>query len=369
MSEYFIGLISGTSMDGVDAAVVEFGDSGPNIVRAKCIPYPDDARRRLRQIIERPDSVPLDELGELDVLLGGCFARAALYALDDSGLDAKDITAIGSHGQNLRHRPDAHYPFSWQGGNPAVIAAETRITTVGDFRSRDVALGGQGAPLTPAFHQAMFSTADEFRVVLNIGGIANVTALPKGGEVLGFDTGPGNSLMDIWICDHKGLPMDRDGAWAASGSVHPGFLYLSKGDAYFSQSPPKSTGREYFNRLWLANLLSRINPAPDAADVQATLSELTAETISDAIARHAAGAERVLVCGGGVHNTHLMERLAELMPKREVVSTAEHGLDPDWVEAAAFAWLARRTLRRETGNLPTVTGASEATVLGAVHYV
>jgi len=368
MSEYFIGLISGTSMDGVDAALVEFGESGMNVVCAKCVPYPDDAWRRLREVIERPDAAPLDELGELDTLLGGCFARAALYVLDESGLKASDIAGIGSHGQNLRHRPDAHYPFSWQGGNPNVIAAETKITTVADFRSRDVALGGQGAPLTPAFHQAIFSIGDECRVVLNIGGIANVTVLPKVGPVQGFDTGPGNSLMDIWICDHQGLPMDRDGAWAASGSVHAGLLYLFKNDPYFGQAPPKSTGREYFNRLWLGHLLGHIDPAPDPADVQATLCELTAQTISDCTAQYAADAERVLVCGGGVHNAHLMQRLDALMPKPAVETTARYGLDPDWVEATAFAWLARRTLRGETGNLITVTGASESAVLGAVFH-
>lgn len=368
MSEYYIGLISGTSMDGVDAALVEFSLSGIDVVCTKCVPYPEDTQRRLKQIIEKPDTVPLDELGELDTLVGGCFACAALYVLDQSGLKSSEITGIGSHGQNVRHRPDAHYPFSWQMGDPNVIATETRITTVADFRRRDVALGGQGAPLTPGFHGALFSTGDEYRVVLNIGGIANLTLLPKSGQITGFDTGPGNSLMDIWIHDHQGLAMDKGGVWAASGTVDLALLDLFKKDPYFDQAPPKSTGREYFNRLWLGHLLDTFDPAPEPADVQATLCELTAQSIADCVGKYAGAAERVLLCGGGAHNPYLMQRVAALMPKRTVETTAQYGLDPDWVEAAAFAWLARRTLRGETGNLCSVTGASAEAVLGAVFH-
>ena len=363
MPDYYIGLMSGTSMDGIDAVLVAFGDHEVDIEASCERPYPDTLRHALLRAVTTPLDQPIDDIGSLDRQVGNCFRDAALELVASSGVSAKDIRAIGSHGQTLRHQPDAITPYSLQIGNPATIASGTGIATVADFRSADIAAGGQGAPLVPPFHEWLFGGAN--RVILNIGGIANVTLLRPGeSPVIGFDTGPGNTLMDRWIQKHRKQAFDRDGAWAASGSCIDELLERMLTYGYFRLEPPKSTGLEDFNLDWLAGYgIGQY----DATDVQATLSELTARTVADAVGRHAPQAEELFVCGGGAHNADLLERLARHLPGTRIATTAAVGLDPDWVEAVAFAWLAMRTLAGETGNLPSVTGASRKVVLGAIH--
>ena len=365
MPDCFIGLMSGTSMDGIDAIVVRFGDQDAQLLASLEHPYPEPLHEKLLQAMRDPESCNVDDVGTLDRQVGECFRDAALAVLAETGLVASDIVAIGSHGQTLRHRPDAPTPYSLQIGDPATIAVGTGITTVADFRRADIAAGGQGAPLVPPFHQWLFGRCSNPRVILNIGGIANITVLGKASNVpLGFDTGPGNTLLDGWIQANLKKSYDRDGAWAASGRVELKLLQALLADDYFRLSPPKSTGFEHFNLEWL-----RHHGAGDyvPADVQATLAELSARTIAAAIDEHAAAADAVLVCGGGFHNDDLRQRLRQHLPGRTVLSTAEEGLHPDWVEATAFAWLAMRTLNKQSGNLPSVTGAGRKLVLGAIH--
>lgn len=296
--------------------------------------------------------------------LGRCFAAVVRRLLRKAGLAPAEIRAIGSHGQTVRHLPGEPHS-SLQIGDPNVIVQETGITTVADFRRRDMAAGGEGAPLVPAFHAAAFA-GDRYRVVLNIGGIANLTLLEPGTAVRGFDTGPGNLLMDAWARRHGHGPMDKGGTWAAGGTICRELLALLLHDPYFRRPPPKSTGREYFNPAWLERGLQHLTQAPVPADVQATLCELTAASIAGAIRDHAGGAEEILLCGGGVHNRHLMARLAHHLRKHTICTTAALGLNPDLVEATAFAWLAQQTLTGRPGNLPTVTGARHAVVLGGI---
>ena len=368
MTELYLGLISGTSMDGADAALVQFDDAGCRVLAGHGSAFPPEVLEALSSVVARPMSVvSLDQLGQLETRLGHFFADTALALLEREGLAPGDVTAIGSHGQTIRHCPDLAPAFTWQIGDPNVVAARTGITTVADFRRRDLALGGQGAPLMPGFHKAVFSSAAEDRVVVNLGGMANVTILPREGVVQGFDTGPGNALMDIWSQARRRRPFDEDGNWARSGCVHSGLLERFRQDPFFAKPPPKSTGREYFNKLWIEDALLDMTIWPSPQDIQATLLELTARSIADVIASAAAEARRVLVCGGGVHNTFLLQRLVELMPDRSVESTQAHGIDPDWVEAAGFAWLARQTLNGRAGNLTTVTGARAPAVLGAIY--
>jgi len=365
MPDYYIGLISGTSMDGIDAALVEFGDSTVAVAHARTQPYPAELREQLLVATRQPDSCTVDTIGMLDHWIGECFRDAVLGLLDAADISPAQIRAIGSHGQTLRHRPDADRPFTLQIGNPAIIAKGAGITCVADFRSADIVLGGQGAPLVPLFHEWLFAAPDRNHCVLNIGGIANVTLLPSGDTgISGFDTGPGNSLLDAWTRQHRDSPYDESGQWAASGNCDESMLEGMLADPYFNKAPPKSTGFEYFNEDWLR---SHVPADLDAADVQSTLCELTAASVSGAISRFAADTREVLVCGGGVHNIELMNRLGARLPQQRLASTAEHGLDPDWVEACAFAWLAMRTLNNEVGNAPGVTGASRAAVLGAIH--
>ncbi|MGB9429541.1 MAG: anhydro-N-acetylmuramic acid kinase [Gammaproteobacteria bacterium] len=367
MSDYFIGLISGTSSDGVDAAVVEFSRP-PRLYASYFLPYPAPLRKQLLEFASgQYQGDAIDQLGKLDHELGGLFALAALEVLKQSKLSACDIRAIGSHGQTVRHHPAGAHPFSLQIADPNPIAARTGITTVADFRRRDLALGGQGAPLVPAFHRAAFADREETRAVVNIGGIANLTLLPaKDGPVSGFDIGPGNLLMDLWSREQLHAPHDEDGAFAASGHVIEPLLQISLADEYFQRPAPKSTGPEYFNRTWFTQKLS--GRKPSAADVMATLCELTARSIAEAVSRQTPQVARVLLCGGGVHNGHLRKRLAVLLPKCALATTGDFGVPPDWVEAAAFAWLARETLAGRPGNLPAVTGAHEPAVLGAVYH-
>lgn len=365
MADLYIGLISGTSMDGIDAVVVSFEDSGVQVRETHNEPYPRALRNSLLTAIRLPMEREPDESGELHRLVGISFRDAVNAVIAKCGGDTVQIKAIGSHGQTLRHQPDADPPFSLQIGDASIIARDTNITTVANFRQADIDAGGQGAPLTPPFHDYLFRSAIKNRVVLNIGGIANITVLPcAGSPITGFDTGPGNTLMDNWIREQLGMDFDELGAWAAQGQVIDNLLHDFLGDAYFKQQPPKSTGFEYFNRSWLDR---RDVSQYRAVDVQATLCELTARTIASAIHDHAEHTNEVFVCGGGVHNAELMRRLANNLGDVAIDNTHSTGLDPDWVEAVAFAWLAMRTLNGQTGNLPSVTGASHKVVLGRIH--
>lgn len=365
MPAYYIGLISGTSMDGIDGALVAFGDATVNILATLTRPYPDTLRHALRRAVTTPVDQPIQDIGSLDRQVGARFRDAAIELIEQSGANHGDIAAIGSHGQTLRHQPDAIRPYSLQIGNPDFIAEGTGITTVADFRSADIAAGGQGAPLTPPFHDWLFGRSDECRIVLNVGGIANVTILaPDDLPVVGFDTGPGNTLLDAWIRTHRNEPFDRDGDWAASGTCRQDLLERLLGHGYFRLEPPKSTGLEDFNLDWLSE---HDVAGFDPADVQATLAELTATTVADAVRRRAPDAAAVYVCGGGAHNLDLLRRLARELPEVTISTTADVGLDPDWVEAVAFAWLAMRAVNKQTGNLPSVTGAGRKVILGTIH--
>jgi anhydro-N-acetylmuramic acid kinase len=365
----FVGLMSGTSMDAVDAVVAVFSDHAPPTLLARhSHPIPEHLQSRLRLLADPRAAATLDDLGIADVQTGKLFAEAALAVIAAAGLEPDQIDAIGSHGQTVRHRPDTDPPFTLQIGNGQRIAQRTGITTVADFRQRDMAAGGQGAPLAPAFHRAVFAGEDETRAVINIGGIANVTCLPAGGRgpVIGFDTGPGNTLLDHWTRRHRNEPFDRDGGWARGGRVHAPLLERLLSDSYLHAPYPKSTGPEYFSPTWLAQALAGLGDGVAPEDVQRTLLELTARHIADTVCGIMKPPARVLACGGGARNAFLMERLASLMPQMQVSDTGAFGIDPEWVEAAAFAWLARQALLGRPGNIREVTGANEDVVLGAI---
>ncbi|GAB3312438.1 anhydro-N-acetylmuramic acid kinase [Luteimonas notoginsengisoli] len=374
----YLGLISGTSADGIDAALVEFDDAtGASATQARLLfgrtyAWQPALRAQLVELGQQSAQVSLDAVAELDVRIGRAFADAALRALADSGIGAASVAAIGSHGQTLRHRPEGRageddpVSYTLQLGDPSTIAERTGICTVADFRRRDVAAGGHGAPLLPALHAALLQSGAEDRAVLNLGGIANLTLLPRAGQagVRGFDTGPANGLMDAWCLRHRGEAFDRDGAFAAQGRVDDALLARLLAEPWFALPPPKSTGRDRLHLGWVESQL-RGGEAPH--DVQATLLALTVRTIADALHATQPGPARVIACGGGVHNRTLMAALAEALPGCAVESSAAHGLDPDAIEAMGFAWLARATLRGEAGNLPSVTGACGPRVLGGIY--
>lgn len=371
----FLGLISGTSADGIDVALVRFADDSPEarceLLHGYTHVWDDGIRVRLVELGQGGESRSLDEIGSLDVLVAQAFADAALQLLDAAGMPAQSVRALGSHGQTIRHRPAAMAfgqptPFTWQLGDGNVIAERTGITTVCDFRRRDVAAGGHGAPLLPALHAALLHSHDESRAILNLGGIANLTLLPAQGVVRGFDTGPANALMDAWCERHTGVAFDAGGAWAATGRVDTELLASLLGDPWFALPPPKSTGREQFHLAWLQERSSDAPLAPE--DVQATLLEVTAISVTDALRATQPDTARLLVCGGGVHNPVLLQRIAARLPGIVVESTAVHGVDPDFVEAMGFAWLAREAIAGRPGNLPAVTGARGPRVLGAIHH-
>ena len=363
-----LGLISGTSADGIDAALVDFDDDSaaapPRLRFARTYPWDPALRARLVALGQQDAMLSLDDVGELDTAIGQAFAAAALQALADAGVDRTTVAAIGSHGQTLRHDPRGPTPFSQQLGDANVIAEATGLTTVADFRRRDVAAGGHGAPLVPALHAALLHSADESRAVLNLGGIANLTLLPASGAVRGFDTGPANGLMDAWCLRHRGEAYDRGGAFAASGRVDGALLARLLAEPWFALPPPKSTGRDQFHLGWLE---AHLATDAAAADVQATLLALTVRTVADALRMQQPDTARVIACGGGVHNAALMAALAAELPDMCVETTAAHGLDPDAIEAMAFAWLARETLAGRPGNLASVTGAAGPRILGAIH--
>jgi anhydro-N-acetylmuramic acid kinase len=366
--ELYVGVLSGTSVDAVDAALVCFGER-VELVATHTLPYPPELRGELLRLAV-PGENEIDRLGSADVSVGRYFAQAVNELLETARVPRAQVRAIGSHGQTVRHRPRLAVPFTLQLGDPNVIAAATGVPVVADFRRKDMALGGQGAPLVPAFHAAVFGHANEARVVVNIGGIANLTVLPAdpAASMRGFDTGPGNTLLDAWCRQHLGEPMDRDGAFAASGRIDEKLLRELLADEFFAQAAPKSTGPEYFSPAWLAERLQRRGASEcGAADVQATLVALTAQSIADAIRVSLNGARAsVYVCGGGARNPVLMRTLQERMPGCSVDSTAALGVDPGWVEAMAFAWLARQRMNGASGNCPAVTGSTRGAVLGGV---
>ena len=362
--DIYLGCISGTSVDGLDIAAAVFDDTGAEVMAATTTPLPDELRSALLRL-GQPGDDDLDLLGHTDAALGDFIGHALTAFLVSAGISARDVRAVGSHGQTVRHRPEAAPEgpaFTMQIGDPNRIAEVSGITTVADFRRRDMAAGGQGAPLVPPFHEFVFGQTSARPVVVNIGGISNITVL--GGTLTGFDTGPGNALLDAWCEIHCAETYDKDGAWSQTGTVSAALLNAMLADPYFTADPPKSTGREHFHLDWLRKL--RGIEAADPADVQATLVELTAQCVTDALARWASGYTDLIVCGGGRLNPHLMARLDEL--SAAPVHPSEHfGLDGDSIEATAFAWLAYRHLTGAVGNAPSVTGAAGERVLGAVY--
>lgn len=361
---FFIGLMSGTSLDGVDAALVDFSGKKPRVIATDFAPF-DAALRACLLALQSPGENELERAALAAGQLAHAYARGVQAVLVAAGVPADQVRAIGAHGQTVRHRPEAG--FTVQLNNPALLAELTGIAVAADFRSRDIAAGGQGAPLAPAFHHAFFAEPGQTRVVLNIGGIANATLLAADGSVKGFDSGPGNVLMDSWCALHRGAPFDASGAWASGGHVVPELLKRMLREPYFALPAPKSTGRDLFNQGWLDRHLAQLPQAATmpAQDVQATLLELTARTICDALA--GVDSSAVYVCGGGASNTRLLERIAELCAPAQVSETSPLGIPPDWVEAVAFGWLAKCLVEETPANLPAVTGARGLRLLGAYY--
>lgn len=367
-SELYVGLMSGTSADGIDAALVRCNGQGIALLATREHPI-DEMLRAEIAAISHSGPAEIERLGPLDRKLGEAFADAVHALLRSAGVAADAVAAIGSHGQTIRHRPPSagHEPgFTLQIADPNVIAEQTGITTVADFRRRDMAAGGEGAPLAPAFHAAAFAAAGCRRAIVNIGGIANITLLDGEQLVTGFDCGPGNTLLDYWMLRHEGQRFDRAGAWSAEGEVCQALLAEMLGDPYFSLQGPRSTGKEAFNPAWLDRALAGFAEL-DPRDVQATLAELTARGIADAISASTHRPGEIYICGGGARNTDLMRRIYRLLAPARLEDTSALGIDPDWVEAVAFAWLASRTLAGLHGNAPQVTGAEGARVLGGIY--
>jgi anhydro-N-acetylmuramic acid kinase len=363
----YIGIMSGTSMDGIDASLVEFHSQGQKHLASHNHPWPQELQQQLRAI-SQPGEDEIERLGILDAKVADVFSQCVSELLRKSNYAPQQVIAIGSHGQTIRHRPEATTPFTMQIGDPNRIAEQSGITTVADFRRRDMAAGGQGAPLVCAFHAAMFRHNRETRVILNIGGIANITILQADSNtpVSGFDTGPGNTLLDAWARRHLNKQYDESGAWAARGNASQSLLSELLKVNYLQLPPPKSTGPELFNLAWLDSVLDRLSQI-DPQDVQATLVEFSAITIAQAIQREVAECDRVIVCGGGVHNPTLTGRVGDELGGIPIESSAAHNLDPDHIEAMAFAWLARQTMLELPGNIPEVTGASGPRVLGGIY--
>ncbi len=364
--ELYIGVMSGTSMDGVDTALVSIEGTRITLLAHHEFPMPDDIKARFLEVCigQKTDLIAI---GELDHQLGHLFADAVLQLLDKSGTPASSVTAIGNHGQTVFHQPTGDSPFTMQLGDANIIAAKTQIQTVADFRRKDMALGGQGAPLVPAFHHTIFHPRDSSVVVLNIGGISNISVLRPNQPTLGYDTGPGNMLMDAWVDKHTGEKFDRDALFALKGQLNQALLKQLLNESYLSQMPPKSTGRELFNLPWLEQQLTKFKDLA-AEDVQYTLCEYTALTIANEVEAYRLGNQPALyVCGGGTRNPLLMKRLSELLPSWVVESTTSKGVDADYMEAMAFAWLAQRHVHQLPSNLPEVTGASRAASLGVLY--
>ncbi len=382
-TQRFIGLMSGTSMDGVDAVLVQFCNQGLDIIQTLSQPYEDSLHQQLSALIANPDTAGLDTYGNLHIRVARQFAAVTQKLLASAGTAADTVTAIGSHGQTVLHSPQTAHPFSLQLGDPGTLAALTGIRVVADFRNSDMALGGQGAPLAPAFHRWLAGDDGTDRAVINIGGIANITILAADGKVTGFDTGPGNTLLDSWCRKHLNKPFDDQGAWAETGTVDQNLLSRMRSDPYFAQPEPKSTGTDYFNLQWIQKQLGDAqkithhnsgSTESHARDVQATLSELTAAEIAKGLARGITSANQCApnlsearICGGGARNSDLLRRLRKLSPGCTFDTTDSWGVPPDWIEAVAFAWLAKQRLDGCPTNLPEVTGASASISLGGLY--
>ena len=363
MSDVYIGLMSGTSLDGADGVLVDFSNPELRVLASATKAFSSDFRSELLAL-NSPSGNELHRAALAANQLTEVYASVVASILEQTRLTAKDIRAIGAHGQTVRHQPTQGYTI--QLNNPALLAERTGIEVVADFRSRDVAAGGQGAPLVPAFHQSVFGQRNQATLVLNIGGISNLSILPANGSVLGFDCGPGNALIDAWCLQHTGQRFDEGGLWAASGKVIPALLASLLNDPYFAMPPPKSTGRDLFSLTWLkAKLAPFTGQSP--VDVQNTLTEFTAKACVAGANGYLNNSEELIVCGGGAFNHYLMQRLQVRLPSLKVVTSNAHGLPPLQVEAAAFAWLARQSVNRLPGNLPSVTGAAGLRVMGAIY--
>lgn len=365
MSELIVGLMAGTSADGVDAVLVNFdSNESPQILSRHFHPYPAYLRQQILSVTHS-DSMVFDEFFTLDKSIAEEFSVATLELLDKQNCSRGMITAIGSHGQTVRHRPEQPDQYTVQIGDPNILSARTQIDVISDFRRADMAKGGQGAPLAPLFHDHFFRIEDASTVVLNLGGIANISILNPGEPVRGFDTGPANAFMDYWIEKCQGITFDDQGLWAASGSVNKELLLRMLADDYFSLAPPKSTGREYFNDTWLANKLAKRSILE--ADVQSTLCELTAVTVSDAINKICPDCDKLFVCGGGSKNSELLRRIQQKLPETHLSNPASIGLDADFLEATVFAWLAKRYLNNHPLKLNSITGGPDRAILGCMY--
>lgn len=365
---YFIGLMSGTSLDGIDAVLVNFSKSSPAVIGNLHQQLPKIIRDQLIDLCTPGDN-EIERMGHCETALAHAFADATTRLIDNLGITPAEITAIGSHGQTIRHMPNDNLPFTLQIGDPSIIACRTGVCTVADFRRHDMAAGGQGAPLVPAFHAAMFTSHSKNRAILNIGGMANLTLLPtnKSEPVIGFDSGPGNILIDTWHQEHHSTLYDDKGSWASSGTISEALLTRMLDEPYLQLPPPKSTGRELFNARWLHQQLSHLKSCPKPEDVACTLVEYSARSISNQVIGYFPNCDEIYVCGGGAHNAYLMKRLAHMLPDQAISSSTVLGVEPDWVEAVAFAWLAKQRIESKTGNLPSVTGASKACILGGIY--
>ena len=363
MDDLYIGLMSGTSLDGADGVLVDFSSPKPRVLASATQAFSSNFRAELLAL-NSPSSNELHRAALAANRLADVYAAVVASLLEQTRLTAKDIRAIGAHGQTVRHQPAQGY--TTQLNNPGLLAERTGIEVVADFRSRDVAAGGQGAPLVPAFHQSVFGQPDQTTLVLNIGGISNVSVLPANGPILGFDCGPGNALIDAWCLQHTGQRFDEGGQWAASGKLIPALLESLLDEPYLAMPPPKSTGRDLFSLTWLAAKLAPFM-ARRPADIQNTLTEFTAKACITGASSYLNNSDELIVCGGGAFNHDLMQRLQAGLPSLKVVTSSAHGLPPLQVEAAAFAWLARQTVKRLPGNLPSVTGAAGLRVLGAIY--
>ncbi len=359
--DLYIGIMSGTSLDGIDAVLVDLSQASPRLVSSHYQPYAEPLKAALLALHQ----VSHNELHQSQLIanrLAHEYADATRILLRNVGVAAGSVQAIGCHGQTVRHRPE--HGYSIQLNNAALLAELTGIHVVSDFRNRDIAAGGQGAPLVPAFHDKVLRHPGIHRVILNIGGISNLTDLAPGKTTIGFDSGPGNLLMDAWIAKHHGVSYDKDGAWAASGKIIPALLQRLSAEPYFAAEPPKSTGRDLFNLAWLE---SHLNGEEAPADVQATLLALTGDSIAAAVQRFCTGTREIYLCGGGAHNATLVSHLQRALPQCRIQKTEILGIAADWMEAIAFAWLAQQALHLHPANLPAVTGARHPCVLGAIY--
>ena len=352
-------------MDGIDVAIVKFVKDRPHLLHTQLYPFETSVTEQIQRLC-LPGNDEIDQMGELDVLLGYRFAEAALDAIKQASLSQQQIAAIGSHGQTIRHRPSYTHPFTLQIGDPNTIAYQSGITTVADFRRRDMSAGGQGAPLAPAFHHFMFRSEKADRAIINVGGISNMTWLAQQGHTFGFDVGPGNTLMDAWTQLHLSQPFDEHGAWASTGKVDSMLLEKMHSHPFLEQQGPKSTGREEFSLEWLSEELKHF-PTIRPEDVQRSLCQFSVDCIAKQINALDPNCE-IYICGGGARNSFFIAQLNHALPDCKIATTEALGIHPDWVEASAFAWLARQTLNHKPGNLPSVTGATLPVILGGVYH-